>query len=199
MCGPLTRCHWVTQDPEYLDYHDTEWGVPVTDEHSLFECLTLEGAQAGLSWLTILRKREGYRRAFAAFDPARVARFDSADVERLVGDAAIVRHRGKIEATIGNARAWLALHERGIDPVVWLWSFVDGYPRQATGPTQSSTAASEQMSRALQRAGFRFVGSTTCHAFMQATGMVNDHAEACFRRAQVAQSAASFSLRKSAP
>jgi len=190
------RCTWVTADPLYLAYHDTEWGVPLADANALFECLTLEGAQAGLSWLTILRKREGYRRAFAGFDPAKIAAFNDEDILRLLADPGIVRHRGKIEATIGNARAWLALQESGIDPVKWLWSFVDGRPQSAaTGaPPQSSNPASDQMSRALRKAGFRFVGSTTCYAFMQAVGMVNDHSEGCFRRNEVAQSAASFSL-----
>jgi len=190
------RCTWVTADPLYLAYHDTEWGVPLADANALFECLTLEGAQAGLSWLTILRKREGYRRAFAGFDPAKIAAFNDDDILRLLADPGIVRHRGKIEATIGNARAWLALQESGIDPVKWLWSFVDGRPQSAaTGaPPQSSNPASDQMSHALRKAGFRFVGSTTCYAFMQAVGMVNDHSEGCFRRNEVAQSAASFSL-----
>jgi len=190
------RCTWVTADPLYLAYHDTEWGVPLADANALFECLTLEGAQAGLSWLTILRKREGYRRAFAGFDPAKIAAFNDDDILRLLADPGIVRHRGKIEATIGNARAWLALQESGIDPVKWLWSFVDGRPQSAaTGaPPQSTNPASDQMSRALRKAGFRFVGSTTCYAFMQAVGMVNDHSEGCFRRNEVAQSAASFSL-----
>jgi len=190
------RCTWVTADPLYLAYHDTEWGVPLADANALFECLTLEGAQAGLSWLTILRKREGYRRAFAGFDPAKIAAFNDEDILRLLADPGIVRHRGKIEATIGNARAWLALQESGIDPVKWLWSFVDGRPQSAaTGaPPQSTSPASDQMSRALRKAGFRFVGSTTCYAFMQAVGMVNDHSEGCFRRNEVAQSAASFSL-----
>ncbi|WP_172199322.1 DNA-3-methyladenine glycosylase I [Niveibacterium sp. COAC-50] len=196
MCDAPARCTWVTSDPLYLDYHDTEWGVPLADANALFECLTLEGAQAGLSWLTILRKREGYRRAFAGFDPAKVARFSDDDVTRLLADPGIVRHRGKIEATIGNARAWLALQNGGADPVKWLWSFVDGRPQSpAPGAApQATNEVSDQMSRALRKAGFRFVGSTTCYAFMQAVGMVNDHAEGCFRRNEVAQSAASFRL-----
>ena len=188
-----TRCGWVTADPLYLDYHDFEWGVPVRDEHRLFEYLTLEGAQAGLSWLTILRKREGYRRAFAAFDPERVARFSDADVERLLTDPGIVRHRGKIEATVSNARAWLALRERRGDPVEWLWSIKGGEPRQnhwtSLSQVPASTPESDRLSLELKRAGFRFVGSTTCYAFMQATGMVNDHLEGCFRRLPVAESA----------
>ncbi len=193
MCEASSRCTWVTADPLYLEYHDTEWGVPLADANALFECLTLEGAQAGLSWLTILRKREGYRRAFAAFDPAKIAAFGDDDVTRLLADPGIVRHRGKIEATVGNARAWIALQDSGVDPVEWLWSFVDGRP-QAGSSQQASNTTSDQMSRALRKAGFRFVGSTTCYAFMQAVGMVNDHAKGCFRRSEVAQSAASFSL-----
>ncbi|WP_374402719.1 DNA-3-methyladenine glycosylase I [Niveibacterium sp.] len=193
MCEAPGRCTWVSADALYLAYHDTEWGVPLADANALFECLTLEGAQAGLSWLTILRKREGYRRAFAGFDPAKIAAFGDEDVTRLLADPGIVRHRGKIEATIGNARAWIALQSSGVDPVKWLWSFVDGRP-QAGSSQQASSTTSDQMSRALRKAGFRFVGSTTCYAFMQAVGMVNDHAEGCFRRSEVAQSAACFSL-----
>ncbi|MCX9156583.1 DNA-3-methyladenine glycosylase I [Niveibacterium sp. 24ML] len=186
------RCSWVTADPLYIAYHDTEWGVPQHDPHALFECLTLEGAQAGLSWLTILRKREGYRRAFAGFDPEIVARFTDQDLDRLLGDPGIVRHRGKIEATIGNARAWLALIEQGIDPARWLWSFASDAAgqRPADAAVQSTSPASDRMSKALRKAGFRFVGSTTCYAFMQATGMVNDHHPACFRHAGLAPSAA---------
>lgn len=186
------RCAWVSDDATYRHYHDTEWGVPCFDEHALFECLTLEGAQAGLSWLTILRKREGYSRAFAGFDPERVAAFDDADVARLINDAGIVRHRGKIEATIGNARAWLALRRQHGDVVAWLWALAGGQPRQNHWATLSAvpatTPVSDAMSRTLKKAGFRFVGSTTCYAFMQAVGMVNDHIAGCFRHAEVAES-----------
>lgn len=179
------RCGWVTTDPLYIAYHDNEWGVPQHDPRALFECLTLEGAQAGLSWLTILRKREGYRHAFAGFDPAQVARFTEDDVARLLAEPGIVRHRGKIEATIGNARAWLALIERGVDPAQWLWSFAPQSlpPHPADAPFQSTSPASDEMSKALRKVGFRFVGSTICYAFMQATGMVDDHHPTCFRHA----------------
>jgi DNA-3-methyladenine glycosylase I len=186
---PATRCAWVNDDPLYVAYHDEEWGVPCRDPRALFECLLLEGAQAGLSWYTILKKREGYRRAFAGFDPQAMARFNVRSVERLLGDAGIVRHRGKIEAFIGNARAWLAMAEAGEDPAAFLWGFVDGRPvrnrRRSHAEIPASTTASERMSRELKRRGFRFVGPTTCYAFMQATGMVNDHVTSCFRHAEV--------------
>ena len=183
------RCGWVNDDPLYVAYHDAEWGVPERDPGALFECLLLEGAQAGLSWYTILKKREGYRRAFAGFDPARIARFTARDVQRLVKDPGIVRHRGKIEAFVANARAYLAMRDAGEDFAAFAWGFVDGRPRQnrfarpADVPPQ--TAESRCMSRALKRRGFRFVGPTTCYAFMQATGMVNDHLLTCFRHAEV--------------
>lgn len=184
------RCEWVGGDPLYLRYHDEEWGVPVRDDRRLFESLLLEGAQAGLSWITILRKREGYRRAFAGFDPEAVAAFGPGDVERLVADPGIVRHRQKIQAFIDNARAYLALTE----PFgTWLWSFVDGEPRQghreSLAHLPSQTEASRAMSRSLKRRGFRFVGPTTCYAFMQAVGMVNDHVVTCFRHAPLAGAA----------
>ncbi|WP_341678778.1 DNA-3-methyladenine glycosylase I [Niveibacterium sp. SC-1] len=186
------RCAWVGEDPLYIHYHDTEWGVPCRDAHTLFEGIVLEGAQAGLSWITILRKREAYRKAFAGFDPERVARFTPKDVERLMQDAGIVRNRAKIESAIGNAQAWLALRERE-DPVQWLWEVaVDGRiitnRHQARGDVPVSTPESDRLSRELKRAGFRFVGTTTCYAFMQATGMVNDHFESCFRHGEVGQS-----------
>src|SRR5262245_13874635 len=175
-----TRCAWVPlQDPLYVAYHDEEWGVPSHDERHLFELLTLEGAQAGLSWSTILHKREGYRRAFAGFDPARVARFTPARVERLMGDASIVRNRAKIEAAIGSARATLEVQRDAGSLDAYLWSFVDGAPvinrwrRLADVPAE--TDVSRAMSKDLKRRGFRFVGPTICYAFMQATGMVNDH------------------------
>ena len=180
----LIRCAWCTADPLYVDYHDREWGVPNRDERHLFEMLTLEGAQAGLSWLTILRKREGYRRAFLGFDPDAVARFDGARVAELLADPGIVRNRLKVESTVGNARAVLALYERGETLSDLLWGFVDGVPRQnawaslAQVPTQ--TPESDRLSRELKRRGFRFVGSTTCYALMQAVGMVNDHTLDCF-------------------
>lgn len=179
------RCGWVSDDPLYIAYHDEEWGRPVHDERRLFEMLTLEGAQAGLSWLTILRKRENYRTAFAGFDPAVVARFDEVERERLLSDEGIVRNRAKIDATIGNARAWLKLREETPDgPVAYLWSFVGGAPKinswRSLTEIPAQTAESQAMSKALKARGFRFVGPTICYAFMQATGMVDDHTADCF-------------------
>ena len=178
----MTRCAWVPEgDPLYVAYHDEEWGVPSHNERHLFELLVLEGAQAGLSWSTILRKREGYRRAFAGFDAQRVAGFNERDVERLLADASIVRNRAKIESAIGNARATLELG--GLD--AHLWSFVGGQPIvnswRALAEIPAETAESQTMSKDLKRRGFRFVGPTICYAFMQATGMVNDHVVSCFR------------------
>jgi DNA-3-methyladenine glycosylase I len=179
------RCAWVGDDPLYVAYHDEEWGRPVHDERHLFEMLTLEGAQAGLSWLTILKKRAGYRRAFAGFDPERIARFDRRKVERLMADAGIVRNRLKIEATVANARAYreLVRDEGGLDPFVW--SFVDGRPQvnrpRSMAEVPAETAGSKALSKALKRKGFRFVGPTICYAFMQACGLVDDHLATCFR------------------
>jgi DNA-3-methyladenine glycosylase I len=180
----VNRCAWVPLgDPLYVAYHDEEWGVPQWDERALFELLNLEGAQAGLSWSTILHKREGYRKAFAGWDVDAVARFGEQDVERLLGDAAIVRHRGKIEAVIGNARAVVAL-DLPLSELVW--SFVDGETRvndwQTVGEIPAETAESKAMSKELKRLGFRFTGPTTCYAFMQAAGLVDDHVVDCFRR-----------------
>ncbi len=184
----LTRCPWLNEDPLYIAYHDQEWGVPERDPVALFECLLLEGAQAGLSWYTILKKREAYRRAFAGFDPATMARFDARRVERLAADPGIVRHRGKIEAFVGNARAYLAMRDAGEDFTSFLWDFVGGEPvvyrRRSLSQVPAQSRASQDMSRELKRRGFRFVGATTCYAFMQATGMVNDHVTACFRHAE---------------
>jgi len=166
-----------------MAYHDSEWGVPVHEDARLFEMLTLEGAQAGLSWLTILRKREGYRRAFAGFDPQRVAGFDRRRIEQLAANPDIVRHRGKIEATVNNARRILALWESGQTLDGLAWSFVGGEPLQnrwrSMSDIPSSTAVSLAMSKTLKQRGFRFVGATTCYAFMQAGGMVNDHLVSC--------------------
>lgn len=185
------RCVWCGVDPLYRAYHDQEWGVPSRDETHLFEMLTLEGAQAGLAWLTILRKREGYRRAFAGFDWERVARFDEAEVSRLLADTAIVRNRLKVESTIVNARALLALRERGQTLSALLWGFVDGSPRQNAWANLSqvpaSTSDSDRMSRELKRLGFRFVGTTICYALMQAVGLVNDHTLDCFRHREVSR------------
>lgn len=179
-----SRCPWCGDDPLYLAYHDFEWGVPLHDDTRLFEMLTLEGAQAGLSWLTILRKREGYRRAFAGFDPARVAAFTGQDAARLLADPGIVRNRLKIASTISNARAVLELQERHGSLDSYLWSFVDGVPIRNRCETMADiparTELSDRMSKELKKQGFRFVGTTICYAFMQATGMVNDHLTGCF-------------------
>jgi DNA-3-methyladenine glycosylase I len=186
----MERCAWAPLDDlAYLAYHDLEWGVPVHDDVRLFEMLTLEGAQAGLSWSTILHKREGYRRAFAAFDPAKVARFDRRKVERLLQDPSIVRNRLKVESTVSNARATLAVREELGSLDTYLWGFVGGQPivnrwrRMSDIPAE--TDASRAISKDLKRRGFRFVGPTICYAFMQATGMVNDHVASCFRYPEV--------------
>jgi DNA-3-methyladenine glycosylase I len=180
------RCEWALGHPLVLAYHDDEWGVPKRDERVLFEFLTLEGAQAGLSWRTILEKREGYRAAFAGFDPVAVAAFDDDDIERLLADPGIVRNRAKVTSTVGNARAWLELD----DPVVFLWDFVDGRPIQRRveqlGELPATTDISERMSKELKRRGFRFVGGTICYSLMQACGLVNDHVMSCFRQRECA-------------
>ncbi|BCL74495.1 DNA-3-methyladenine glycosylase I [Jeongeupia sp. HS-3] len=177
------RCGWLSTDPLYVAYHDDEWGVPCHDERTLFEMLCLEGMQAGLSWLTVLKKRDGYRRAFHHFDAAAIAGFSSADVDRLVLDAGIIRHRGKIEAIIGNARALLALHESGSTLATVVWEVVQHAPRlnapAALSDVPAQTAESDLLSKRLKKLGFRFVGSTTCYAFMQACGLVNDHVAGC--------------------
>lgn len=183
----MERCPWCEGFDLYRAYHDEEWGVPLRDERALFELLCLEGAQAGLSWATILRKRAHYRRVFDDFDPQRVAAYDDVKVAALLADAGIVRNRAKILATIGNARACLALREGGGSLADFLWRFVDHTPRQNAWRTlaevPAATPQSEAMSRALARAGFRFVGPTICYAFMQSAGMVNDHLVGCFRHA----------------
>ena len=174
-------------DPLYAAYHDDEWGVPSHDDAHLFELLTLEGAQAGLSWTTILRKREGYRRAFAGFDADVVARFGAQEVERLLADPGIVRHRGKIESTVNNAVRVLDVREEFGSLDAYVWRFVDGEPLVGTWRTlaelPAETAESRALSKDLKRRGFRFVGPTTMYAFMQAVGLVDDHLEGCFRRA----------------
>ena len=184
------RCAWCGADPLYVAYHDQEWGLPSRDEHHLFEMLTLEGAQAGLSWLTILRKREGYRRAFAGFDPRVIAGFDGLKVDALLADPGIVRNRLKVASTVNNARAVLALYERGETLADLLWGCVDGEPRQNAwanlAQVPAKTAESDRLSRELKRLGFRFVGSTICYALMQAVGMVNDHTLECFRHQELA-------------
>ncbi|MEO5965428.1 MAG: DNA-3-methyladenine glycosylase I [Candidatus Limnocylindrales bacterium] len=191
---PRERCAWGDgPDPSYRAYHDTEWGVPVRDERHLFELLVLEGAQAGLSWATILHKRNGYRRAFAGFDVAAVAAFDEADMARLLADPGIVRNRAKVAAAIGNAQATLALYDAGTTLVDHLWSFVDGTPVRngwsGMGTIPSETPVSVAMSRDLRQRGFRFVGPTICYALMQSAGLVNDHLTGCFRYREVQASA----------
>ena len=189
-----TRCDWgVEGDPLYLAYHDEEWGVPCHDDRHLFELLVLEGAQAGLSWATILRKREGYRKAFAGFDPAAVARLGARDVERLLADPGIVRNRLKIESAIANAVATLAVREERGSLDAYLWDFVGGAPiensRRSVGEIPAETAESRAMSKDLKRRGFRFVGPVVCYAFMQAAGLVNDHVVSCFRYREVLRAA----------
>ncbi len=185
------RCGWCGTDPLYVAYHDTEWGVPVHDDRLLFEFLILEGAQAGLSWITILKKREAYRRAFAGFDAEKVARFGPRQVARLLADAGIVRNRLKIEAAINNAQRFLAVQEEFGSFDEYVWRFVDGRPIVNRWKTlkqvPASTPASDALSKDLKTRGFKFVGSTICYAHMQATGMVNDHLAGCFRHAEVAR------------
>jgi DNA-3-methyladenine glycosylase I len=185
------RCGWAGSDPLYLRYHDEEWGVPLHDDRALFELLTLEGAQAGLAWITILRKRDGYRRAFAGFDARRVARFDRRRVAALLRDPAIVRHQGKVEGVVRNARALPALVGEAGSLDRHLWSFVGGRPIQNRWSTMkevpTETEESRAMSRDLKRRGFAFVGPTICYAFMQAAGMVNDHLVGCFRHRALAR------------
>jgi DNA-3-methyladenine glycosylase I len=181
-----TRCAWVpTGDPLYVAYHDEEWGVPVHDDSRLYEMLVLEGAQAGLSWATILRKREGYRVAFAGFDPVSVARFGAAEVERCLADPSIVRNRLKIESAVANARATLAVREELGSLDAYLWGFLGGAPRvnrwRTIREVPAETAESRALSKDLKRRGFRFVGPTVVYAFMQAVGLVNDHTVDCFR------------------
>jgi DNA-3-methyladenine glycosylase I len=179
------RCAWSLSAPEYVAYHDDEWGRPVMDDVRLYEKLCLEGFQSGLSWLTILRKRDAFRRAFKGFDPRRVARFDSRAVERLLGDAGIVRHRGKIEATIANARATLVVQEQHGSLAAFVWSFAPPRRRPAPGALSdvpSSTPESKALSKALVAEGFRFVGPTTAYAAMQSLGLVNDHLRGCHVR-----------------
>lgn len=179
------RCAWCGTDPLYVEYHDEEWGVPAHDDRHLFEMLILEGQQAGLSWLTILRKRDAFREVFAGFDPERVAAFGERDIERLMQDQRIVRNRAKLNAAVGNARAFLDLRERHGRFSDWLWSFVDGEPvvnRPASeAHIPAETPTSKRLSKALRAAGFRFVGPTICYAYMQAVGLVDDHVERCFR------------------
>lgn len=182
----LQRCAWASPtDQQYLDYHDHEWGVPVHDERRWFEFLILEGAQAGLSWSTILHKRENYRKAFAGFDPEKVAQFTARDVARLLRDEGIVRNRLKINSAIGNARAFLSVQQEFGSFDAYIWDFVGGKPLRnrwrSMKQVPASTPISDAMSKALKKRGFKFVGSTICYAFMQATGLVDDHVVACHR------------------
>jgi DNA-3-methyladenine glycosylase I len=186
----VTRCAWApVTDPRYLVYHDEEWGVPVHDDVRLFEMLTLEGAQAGLSWSTILNKRDGYRKAFGGFDPKTVSRFTPAKVEQLLQDRSIVRNRLKVESTVQNAHAVLEVQGEFGSLDAYLWTFVGGAPIvnrwRGMGDIPAETDESRAMSKDLKRRGFRFVGPTVCYAFMQATGMVNDHVVGCYRYRQV--------------
>lgn len=181
----MNRCPWCESSDLYRDYHDREWGVPIHDDRALFELLILEGAQAGLSWATVLKKREHYRRVFDGFDPTLIARYGDDKVAALLADPGIIRNRAKVAATIQNARAFLALTSGGQTFADFLWRFVDGAPIQnrwtSIADVPAKTAQSEAMSKALSRAGFKFVGSTICYAFMQASGMVNDHLVSCHR------------------
>jgi DNA-3-methyladenine glycosylase I len=181
------RCGWASADPLYEKYHDTEWGKPLKDDRALFELLTLEGCQAGLSWITVLRKREHYRKVYDGFDPRKIARYTPAKLKKLLEDPGIIRHKGKIDASVSNARTYLAMIERDGPGAFskFLWSFVGGKPQKKLRKTLKDVPAtsleSDAMSKALKKAGFKFVGSTICYAFMQASGMVDDHIVGCHR------------------
>lgn len=185
MTSQLCRCPWCGTDPLYMDYHDKEWGVPLYDDQKLFEFLILEGAQAGLSWITVLRKRENYRAAFDQFNPEKIARYTDAKKNKLMLNEGIIRNRLKIESAVKNAQAYLAMQKAGESFSEYLWSFVGGAPlqnkRRSLSDIPSSTPESDAMSKSLKKKGFNFVGSTICYAFMQATGMVNDHLVDCHR------------------
>ena len=180
------RCAWAGSDPLYVAYHDEEWGVPQRDPRMLWEMLMLEGFQAGLAWITVLRKREALRKAFKGFDPAKVARFGEKDITRLLADPGIIRSRAKIEATIAGAQVYQAMQKNGEDFAAYAWSFTDGEPIKGDGKTVlATTPLSERISKDLKKRGFKFVGPTIVYAWMQAVGIVNDHAVDCFRRSQV--------------
>lgn len=183
---PLQRCSWPGNDPLYVAYHDEEWGVPQYDSRALWEMLMLEGFQAGLAWIVILRKREAFRKAFKGFDPAAVARFGERDIARLLEDPGIVRSRAKIEATIQGARSYLAMQDAGEDFSSFVWKMAGGKPIQNNGAVVAKTPLSEEISAALRKRGFKFVGPVIVYAWMQAVGVVNDHAPDCFRRKAVA-------------
>jgi DNA-3-methyladenine glycosylase I len=176
------RCKWAESDPLLRAYHDEEWGVPEYDSRALWELLMLEGFQAGLAWITVLRKRDAFRKAFRGFDPAKVARFKEADIERLMANPGIIRARAKIEATIQGARIFLEMKDAGIDFSEWAWKIAGGKPIQNTGPVPAESRLSVAMSKELKRRGFKFVGPVIVYAWMQAAGMVNDHPAECFRR-----------------
>jgi DNA-3-methyladenine glycosylase I len=183
------RCTWSESDPLLRSYHDQEWGVPDYDSRSLWECLMLEGFQAGLAWIVVLRKRDAFREAFKQFDPARVARFGERDIARLLENPGIIRSRAKIEATIGGARIFLNMQQAGIDFSDWAWSMAGGKPHQNSGPVPASSPLAETISKELKRRGFKFVGPVIVYAWMQAAGLVNDHAPDCFRRQVCARKA----------
>ena len=176
------RCSWAQNDPLMRAYHDKEWGVPDFDSRSLWECLMLEGFQAGLAWIVVLRKREAFRTAFRRFDPAKVARFGEKDIAQLLENPGIIRSRAKIEATIGGASIFLEMREAGIDFSHWVWEMAGGQPIQNSGPVPVSSPLAEKISKELKRHGFKFVGPVIVYAWMQAAGIVNDHAPDCFRR-----------------
>ena len=181
----LTRCEWTGSDPLMVEYHDLEWGVPLHDDQKLFEFLILEGMQAGLSWMTILRKRENFREAFAGFDPRKVAQFDEQMIEKLMANSGIIRNRQKIEAAVRNAKSFLLIQKEFGSFDAYIWQFVDGEPQvnswKKINEIPAQTARSEALSKDLKKRGFNFVGPTICYAHMQATGMVNDHTMDCFR------------------
>ena len=197
------RCEWAGDDPLYVAYHDSEWGVPVHDDRLLFELLILEGAQAGLSWITILRKRESYREAFDGFDPERVARYRKARVEKLLANPGIVRNRLKVESTVVNAKAFIAVQDEHGSFDRFIWQFVGGEPKvnawKSLAELPATTPESDAMSKELKRRGFKFVGSTICYAFMQAVGMVNDHVVGCFRYREISQGRARLRPCRPAP
>jgi DNA-3-methyladenine glycosylase I len=180
--GNKQRCGWAASDPLMREYHDLEWGVPQFDSRALWEHLMLEGFQAGLAWIVVLRKRDAFRKAFGGFEPQKVARFGERDIQKLLADAAIIRSRAKIEATIGGARAYLAMQEAGIDFAEWVWAFANGRPIQNEDYGLTTSPIAEKISKELKKRGFKFVGPVIVYAWMQAAGIVNDHAPDCFRR-----------------
>lgn len=193
------RCHWCTAAPEFLDYHDTEWGYPVDDDFRLFEKLSLEGFQSGLSWRTILAKRENFRKAFHGFDYNKIAKFTAKDVDRLLQDAGIVRHRGKIEAVINNAQRAVELAKQEGSLAAYIWQFEPGFENVAALQTASTSDESVALSKALKKQGWKFVGPTTVYAFMQAMGLINDHVEGCMVRSKVENSRKNFRVPNKKP